>query len=46
MKTTVASLLLILSVILFYLSYSMGIWAPAFTGIGFAAIALVFFTDR
>ena len=41
-----ATLLLILAVIMFYLSWTISAWPPGITGIGFIAIALVFYTDK
>ena len=46
MKKAVAILLLILAMIMFYLSYTIGAWPPGITGIGFVAIALVFFSEK
>ncbi len=46
MKKPVAILLILLALVMFYLSYTLGAWPPGITGIGFAGIALVFLSEK
>ena len=46
MKSIVAIILIILSVVMFYLSYKVGALPPGITGIGFILIALVFLKEK
>ncbi len=46
MKKIVAIILILLSLVMFYLAYQMGGLPPAITGVGFILIAFVFLKEE